>query len=34
MDCSYGVFNGQYALKVEKLLATSEQQINPGEQHV
>jgi flagellar motor switch protein FliM len=24
MDCSYGVFNGQYALKVEKLLANSE----------
>ena len=24
MDCSYGVFNGQYALKVEKLLANSD----------
>jgi len=34
MECSYGVLNGQYALKVEKLLATSEQQINPGEQNV
>jgi flagellar motor switch protein FliM len=35
MDCSYGVFNGQYALKVEKLLATNEQQTgNPGEHHV
>src|SRR5205085_8259848 len=32
MDCTYGVLNGQYALKVEKLLATSEQQLsgNPG----
>jgi flagellar motor switch protein FliM len=35
MDCSYGVLNGQYALKVEKLLATNEQQTgNPGEHHV
>ena len=24
MDCTYGVFNGQYALKVEKLLANSD----------
>jgi flagellar motor switch protein FliM len=24
MDCSYGVMNGQYALKVEKLLANAE----------
>jgi len=24
MDCSYGVSNGQYALKVEKLLANSD----------
>gem|GEM_PF-3994522 len=24
MDCSYGVHNGQYALKVEKLLANSD----------
>jgi flagellar motor switch protein FliM len=24
MDCSYGVLNGQYALKIEKLLANSE----------
>ena len=24
MDCSYGVYNGQYSLKVEKLLANSE----------
>jgi flagellar motor switch protein FliM len=24
MECSYGVFNGQYALKVEKLLANSD----------
>ena len=23
MDCSYGVMNGQYAVKVEKLLAAS-----------
>jgi flagellar motor switch protein FliM len=26
MECSYGVLNGQYALKVEKLLATSQDQ--------
>jgi flagellar motor switch protein FliM len=24
MDCSYGVMNGQYALKVEKLLANAD----------
>jgi flagellar motor switch protein FliM len=24
MDCTYGVLNGQYALKVEKLLANSD----------
>jgi flagellar motor switch protein FliM len=24
MDCTYGVYNGQYALKVENLLANSE----------
>ena len=23
MECSYGIFNGQYALKVEKLLTQS-----------
>jgi flagellar motor switch protein FliM len=28
MDCTYGVLNGNYALKVEKLLATSEQQLS------
>ncbi len=28
MECSYGVLNGNYALKVEKLLATSEQQLS------
>ena len=24
MDCTYGVLNGQYALKVEKLLANAD----------
>jgi flagellar motor switch protein FliM len=24
MDCTYGVSNGQYALKVERLIANSE----------
>jgi flagellar motor switch protein FliM len=24
MDCTYGVLNGQYALKVEKLLANTD----------
>ena len=28
MECGYGVLNGNYALKVEKLLATSEQQLS------
>lgn len=33
MDCSYGVFNGQYALRVEKLLTQSSNEFNQGEQH-
>jgi flagellar motor switch protein FliM len=28
MDCTYGVLNGQYALKVEKLLANSDNMNN------
>lgn len=28
MECGYGILNGNYALKVEKLLATSEQQLS------
>jgi flagellar motor switch protein FliM len=37
MECKYGVFNGQYALKVEKLINSSVAEITPeiikGEQH-
>ena len=33
MDCSYGVFSGQYALRVEKLLTQSTNEFNQGEQH-
>jgi flagellar motor switch protein FliM len=37
MECKYGVFNGQYALRVEKLLNSSVAEITPeivkGEQH-
>lgn len=33
MDCSYGVLNGQYALRVEKLLTQSTNEFNQGEPH-
>jgi len=33
MDCSYGILNGQYALRVEKLLTQSTNESNQGEQH-
>ena len=33
MECAYGKFNGQYTLRVEKLLSTSSDP-QPGEQHV
>src|SRR5450830_1364687 len=33
MECKYGVFNGQYALRVEKLLNSSVQEVVQGENH-
>ena len=33
MDCSYGIFNGQYALRVEKLLTQGQNESIQGEQH-
>jgi flagellar motor switch protein FliM len=37
MECKYGVFNGQYALRVEKLISSSvnemAHEVNQGEQH-
>ncbi|MBI3284455.1 MAG: flagellar motor switch protein FliM [Burkholderiales bacterium] len=33
MECKYGVFNGQYALRVEKLISSSVQEIAQGESH-
>lgn len=33
MECKYGVFNGQYALRVEKLISSSVQDIAQGENH-
>ncbi|MBC3934924.1 flagellar motor switch protein FliM [Undibacterium sp. CY7W] len=33
MECKYGVFNGQYALRVEKLLSSSVQEVVQGENH-
>ncbi|MFZ4529778.1 MAG: flagellar motor switch protein FliM [Undibacterium curvum] len=33
MECKYGVFNGQYALRVEKLLSSSVQEVAQGENH-
>jgi flagellar motor switch protein FliM len=37
MECKYGVFNGQYALRVEKLISSSVNEmmheVNQGEQH-
>ncbi|MBT9568805.1 MAG: flagellar motor switch protein FliM [Thiobacillus sp.] len=34
MECAYGKFNGQYTLRVEKLLSTSQGDQQTGEQHV
>lgn len=34
MECAYGKFNGQYTLRVERMLATSANEIPTGEQHV
>ena len=34
MECAYGKFNGQYTLRVEKLLSTSHIEQPSGEQHV
>lgn len=33
-DCRYGVLNGHYAVKVEKIVAITQQDNQPGEQHV
>ncbi|BBB60503.1 flagellar motor switch protein FliM [Undibacterium sp. KW1] len=33
MECKYGVFNGQYALRVEKLISSSVQEVVQGENH-
>lgn len=33
MECKYGVFNGQYALRVEKLISSSVQEVAQGEGH-
>ncbi|MES2934453.1 MAG: flagellar motor switch protein FliM [Pseudomonadota bacterium] len=33
MDCTYGVINGQYALRVEKLLANSGNELMQGDSH-
>ena len=33
MECKYGVFNGQYDLRVEKLLNSSVQEVAQGENH-
>lgn len=34
MDCTYGTFNGQYALRVEKLLTYSTNEMSQGDPHV
>ncbi|MCA1978195.1 MAG: flagellar motor switch protein FliM [Thiobacillus sp.] len=34
MECAYGTFNGQYTLRVEKLLAAGANEMPTGEQHV
>jgi flagellar motor switch protein FliM len=34
MECAYGKMNGQYTLRVEKLLSTSMSDAPTGEQHV
>ncbi|MEB0139862.1 MULTISPECIES: flagellar motor switch protein FliM [unclassified Undibacterium] len=33
MECKYGVFNGQYALRVEKLINSSVHEVAQGENH-
>jgi flagellar motor switch protein FliM len=33
MDCTYGKFNGQYALRVEKLLTHSTNELMQGDEH-
>jgi flagellar motor switch protein FliM len=33
MECSYGILNGQYALRVEQLLTQSINESIQGEQH-
>ena len=33
MDCTYGKFNGQYALRVEKLLTHSSNELMQGDEH-
>ncbi|MFN3715143.1 MAG: flagellar motor switch protein FliM [Thiobacillus sp.] len=34
MECAYGKFNGQYTLRVERMLATAASDIPTGEKHV
>jgi len=34
MECAYGKFNGQYTLRVEKLLSPASSETQSGEQHV
>ena len=34
MECAYGKFNGQYTLRVEKLLSTTSGESQTGDQHV
>jgi flagellar motor switch protein FliM len=34
MECAYGKFNGQYTLRVEKLLSPASSETQTGEQHV
>jgi len=33
LECKYGVLNGQYALKVHKILTTSESESSPESRH-
>ena len=33
MECAYGKFNGQYTLRVEKLLSNASSDLQPGDQH-
>ena len=34
MECEYGKCNGQYTLRVEKLLSSNSTELQTGEQHV